>query len=424
MKNAVITPSQLKGEVTMPPSKSAAHRAVLCAALSGGECTVSPIELSEDLRATVLCARALGVDVDLDEDVLYLNGKHLFSDKIGYFDCLESGSTLRFFVPIAAAGGIQARFVGRGKLPERPIGTYLDCLPKHGVACESEGGLPLDISGQLTAGDYVLPGNISSQFITGLLFALPLLSGDSTITLTTPLESKGYVNLTLQMLSDFGVNIEKTDTGYAVKGSQHYVARNYSVEGDWSQAAFFLAAAAFGGEITLQGLRSDSTQGDRAALALFRGFGMRSESLPDGEIHCRAGALCAQDIDAAQIPDLVPMLAVTAALCKGVSRIYHAERLRIKESDRLKSTASLINALGGRCEEIEDGLLITGVDHFTGGVVDGCNDHRIVMAAAMAALKADGPVTILGADAVKKSYPSFFTEYNRLGGNAHVVDVG
>lgn len=424
MKHAMITPSRLMGEVTLPPSKSAAHRAVICAALSGGECTVSPIELSEDLRATVLSVRAIGVDADLDVDALYLNGKHLFADKLGYFDCLESGSTLRFFVPIAAAGGMQARFVGRGKLPKRPIGTYLDCLPEHGVACESAGGLPLDIEGQLTPGDYALPGNISSQFITGLLFALPLLKGDSTITLTTPLESVGYVELTLQMLADFGVKIEKAENGYRVPGGQKYSARNYSVEGDWSQAAFFLAAAAFGGDVTLRGLRTDSTQGDRAALSLFEGFGMTSGLLEDGAVRCSGGTLRAQDIDAAQIPDLVPMLAVTAALCEGTSRIYHAERLRIKESDRLKTTASLINALGGHCEETEDGLVITGTDHFTGGTVDGCNDHRIVMAAAMAALRADGPVTILGADAVKKSYPSFFEVYHRLGGNVNVIDVG
>lgn len=424
MKHAVITPSRLTGEVTLPPSKSAAHRAVICAALAGGECTVSPIQLSEDLRATVLSVRALGVDADLDGDVLCIGGKHLFEDKLGYFDCLESGSTLRFFVPIAAAGGMQARFVGRGKLPQRPIGTYLDCLPKHGVSCESAGGLPLDISGQLTAGDYALPGDISSQFITGLLFALPLLPGDSTITLTTPLESEGYVALTMQMLADFGVNIEKIETGYRIPGGQKYTPRDYSVEGDWSQAAFFLAAAAFGGDVTLKGLRGDSTQGDREALALFERFGMTSEPLEDGSVRCRGGALRAQDIDASQIPDLVPMLAVTAALCEGTSRIYNAARLRIKESDRLKTTAALINALGGRCEEQEDGLVITGVSGFTGGTVDGCNDHRIVMAAAMAALKADGPVTIVGADAVKKSYPSFFEEYNRLGGKANVVNMG
>ena len=428
MSTAVLSPGRLSGDIKPPPSKSAAHRAILCAALAQGESVLSPVALSDDIKATIAVAEALGASIRLCGEVLTVSGIHPDRREGGTLalSCGESGSTLRFFIPVAAALGRSAVFTGEGKLPTRPIGVYLDCLPKAGVACRTKGGLPLAIDGQLKPGVFSLPGDVSSQFITGLLFALPLLCEDSEIRLTTPLQSAGYIDLTLQILAEFGVTVEPIPGGWRVPGGQRYRAKSCTVESDWSQAAFFLAGAAFGSDLTLTGLRLDSVQGDKAALTLFEGFGVEVEKRADGSLRCTppSGRIWAQDIDAAQIPDLVPILAVTAALADGDSRIYNAQRLRIKESDRLKTTAALIQALGGQCEETQAGLFIHGVKRFTGGTVDGANDHRIVMAAAMAALAAQGEVTIRDAQAINKSYPSFFDEYNRLGGHVHGIHLG
>ena len=420
----------LRGVVNIPPSKSAAHRAMLCAALADGRSVLSPIELSNDMKATINAITALGAIVQLAGDTLLVDG---IGNRFGnasnepvIVNCIESGSTLRFIIPIACAAGINGRFIGEGTLVSRPIGLYSDLLPKAGVECSSDDGLPLVCKGKLQAGNYEMPGNISSQFITGMLLALPLCNGDSSITLTTPLQSSAYVEMTISCMSDFGVKIITTENGWFVPGNQKYSARNYTVEGDWSQAGFFLAAGAIGGkqgEIILRGLRLDSVQGDKAAIELFRGFGAEIE-LSHDEITVRSGSLHGQHINAQQIPDLVPCLALCAALCKGSTVIDHAERLRIKESDRLTSTAAMINSLGGDAEATDDGLIIHGVKRFKGGVVHGYRDHRIIMAAAVGALSTDGEVTITTPQSVSKSYPSFFEVYNSLGGKANVIDMG
>ena len=415
MSSVTVYPGRLEGTLTPPPSKSAAHRAILGAALCKGISTISPIALSDDISATLEAIQALGAVASLDGDTLTVDGSNTFSRRDAVIDCLESGSTLRFLIPVAAAGGVTAKFVGRGRLPERPIGIYLDCLPPCGVQCSTKGGLPLHIGGKLQPGTFSFPGDISSQFITGLLYALPLLDGESRIVLTTPLQSAGYVEMTLHVLSQFGITVECLPDEYRIPGGQHYQPANIQVEADWSQAAFFLAAGALGGDITLKGLLPLSTQGDREAAHLFTRYGALV-SWSKGEVTCRKKFLCHQEIDASHIPDLVTILAVTAALSSGETRISGAARLRIKESDRLATTKALITALGGYCREFHDGLVIRGIPAFSGGQVDGAGDHRIVMAAAIAALNASSPVTILGAEAVNKSYPAFFEDFKRLGG--------
>ncbi len=417
----------LRGTVNIPPSKSAAHRAILCAALADGRSVLSPIELSNDMKATLNAITALGAKAQLSGDTLTIDGIGGHSgDASGEpvdVRCLESGSTLRFIIPIACAAGINGRFIGEGTLVTRPIGLYSELLPKAGVECASEGGLPLVCKGKLQSGEYEMPGNISSQFITGMLMALPLCDGDSFIRITTPLQSSAYVDMTIRCMNDFGVKVIPEESGWFIPGHQRYAPRNYTVEGDWSQAGFFLAAGALGSELTLRGLRMDSAQGDRAAIELFRGFGAEI-SVGEGEIKVRPGKRRAQHINAEQIPDLVPCLAVCAALCEGTTIIDHAERLRIKESDRLTSTAAMIHSLGGNAQATDDGLIIQGVEQFTGGAVDGFRDHRIVMSAAVGALCADGEVTITTPYSVNKSYPSFFEVYNSLGGKANVIDMG
>ena len=385
-----ITPQKLSGVVTPPASKSMAHRAVLAMALADRQGILSNLSDSQDIQATRRCVEAL---------------KTPRSDgELPFLDCGESGSTLRFVIPIAlalAGGGV---FTGRGRLMERPQGPYFDMFDEQGIFYEQKDGV-LTIQGTLTPGVYRLPGNVSSQFVTGLLYALPLLTGDSTIKITTPLESSGYVDMTLDMLEKFGISVENQNyETFRVPGNQTYQARDIAVEPDWSQAGFWYAAAFLDNPVQPSGLNSASAQGDKVVSELYW------KLAKPGDV----------DIDVSGCPDLLPPLAVMAAIRQGTTCFVNAARLRIKESDRLATVHHLLTALGGQAEEGPDSLTVHGVSAFTGGTVDGANDHRIVMAAAIAATRANAPVTILGAEAVNKSYPSFWDDYKRLGG---VFDV-
>lgn len=403
MKFVKIENAALNGSVVLPPSKSAAQRAVICSFLAGGG-SVEPIIGSKDMQAAVGAAQSLK------------NG-----DKI--INCIESGNTLRFFIPVAAALGRNVTFVGEGRLPQRPLGEYLRLLPEHGVKIKSGGSLPLEISGQLHSGVYEIRGDISSQYITGLLFALPLLDGDSEIRLTTPLQSKPYVDMTVKILSDYAVEIEQTDYGYFVRGNQAYRIRDYVVEGDWSHAAFFMSAAAIGGTITLKGLDMDSAQGDKAVVDVMRRFGADVKADENG-VTCSAGALHGIEIDCMDIPDMVPAIAVTAAFAKGQTVIKGAERLRFKESDRLEAVASNLRKMNVDVCETADGMIIATNGNVRGAELKGYNDHRIVMAFAVAGLFAQGDTVIDDADSINKTYPSFFDDYNKLGGKANVFSAG
>lgn len=415
MSEIIIKPSKLNGKVTAPPSKSDVHRAIICAALSGGVCEVAPVSLSEDIKATIGCVRALGAVCELSDSTLKVDGKNIFRKNSAALNCNESGSTLRFFVPIAAAGGIETDFTGKGSLLSRPVGIFSDILPKAGVKCETSGTLPLKISGQLESGTFEVPGNISSQFITGLLFALPILSGDSKIVLTTALESVGYIDMTIACLKKFGVEIERTDYGWFVKGNQKYKPVNYRTDGDWSQAAFFMTAGAVSGDVEVEGVTLSSTQGDKKIVELLKHFGAEIEIKESG-VRVKKSALKGIEIDARDIPDLVPILSVAAASAEGVTKIYGAERLRIKESDRLKTTADMLSSLGVYVEEKPDGLIIKGGKGIKGGKVNGANDHRIVMSASVAALISDEAVTITDRESINKSFPDYFERYRELGG--------
>ena len=422
------------GRVTLPPSKSVAHRAMLCAALSRGSCALSHMAGSQDIDATARAIEALGGEVRLEEDrgLCLVEGAGLGRAQGGVIHCGESGSTLRFLIPIACALGGRWTFTGEGRLPQRPLDVYRELLPAHGVRYQDPGRefLPLTVEGRLEPGVFALPGNVSSQFITGLLLALPLLSGDSEIVLTTPLVSEGYVNLTLQAMERFGVTASRTGRGWRVPGGQRYRPQDLAVEGDWSQAAFFLTMAALapaGAQVELAGLSRDSLQGDKACVELFEGFGL--DLRWEGDLllcsNPRAGepfrGLRGQVIDAAQIPDMVPALSVCAALSQGETAIVNAQRLRLKESDRLAAMEAALTALGGKVLSREDGLVLKGVETLKGGRALGVNDHRVVMALAGAALGSRGPVTVTDAWSVRKSYPGFFDDFMRLGGIAHVL---
>lgn len=395
LKNSILS-----GEITVPPSKSAAHRAMICSFLAGAG-SVGPITSSNDMRAMKQVISALNSGSDT-------------------IDCIESGNTLRFMIPVAAALGRKCTFVGSGRLPERPITEYLRLLPEHGVECICENGkIPLSIKGKLTSGVFEIPGNISSQYITGLLFALPLLDGDSKIVITTKLESRPYVDMTIKILSDYGIAVEETEYGYFVKGSQKYTVRDYTVESDWSQAAFFLVAGAICGDITLKGLDLTSTQGDKEIINVLKRFG--ADITTDGNtIRCKKSSLNGITVDVTDIPDTVPAIAVAAAYAKGTTVICGGERLRLKESDRITSVVSNLKKMGVDACERQDGMVIVGGEPH-GAMLDGYNDHRIAMAFSVAALCANGETQISDAQSVNKTYPDFYNDYNSLGGKADVI---
>lgn len=422
MSDVKFSPFVPNGTVNVPPSKSDVHRAIICAAMANGVSRISPVALSNDIKATIGCIKALGADAVLENNVLTVDGTNMYKNKTALLDCGESGSTLRFFIPIAAVGNINATFVGKGKLPQRPIGIFTEALPKAGTVCKTEGGLPLEIKGQLKSGIFEIPGNVSSQFITGLLLALPILEGDSEIVLTSPLESVGYIAMTIRTMKQFGVNIDTTENGWHIKGGQSYKTCDYTTDGDWSQAAFFMVLGAIGGKVTVKGVAKDSTQGDKKCAEILARFGAKVTQL-DNEVTVEKGELKAINIDASQIPDLVPVLSVCAAFAEGTTKIINAERLRIKECDRLKATAELLNNLGGKVKELSDGLEITGVSSLKGGNVNGYNDHRIVMSAAVCAARSDEDITATFAMSINKSYPDFYIDYNSIGGKANVLDL-
>ncbi len=308
MGQVICSPATVTGEGQIPPSKSAAHRALIAAALAGGG-RVEGLAQSQDIAATMEAMAALGIGFAEDAGAHTVISRPVPTHPV--VDCRESGSTLRFILPILGAKGIPATLIGRGRLPERPLGVYSDCLPAHGMTL-SDSHLPLTLSGRLTAGRFALPGDISSQFLTGLLFALPLCEGDSELVLTTPLQSAGYVEMTLRALQMAGIVIEATPTGWHIPGGQAYRPVTHRVEKDWSQAAFFLAAGGIAGEVTLSGLDTASPQGDKAILELLRRFGA-DITVTDNTVTCRKAPLHGITIDASQIPDLVPILSVVAA---------------------------------------------------------------------------------------------------------------
>ena len=422
MSDVKFSPFVPNGTVNVPPSKSDVHRAIICAAMANGVSRISPVALSNDIKATIGCIKALGADAVLENNVLTVDGTNMYKNKTALLDCGESGSTLRFFIPIAAVGNINATFVGKGKLPQRPIGIFTEALPKAGTTCKTEGGLPLEINGQLKSGIFEIPGNVSSQFITGLLLALPILEGDSEIVLTSPLESVGYIAMTIRTMKQFGVNIQATEKGWHIKGGQSYKTCDYTTDGDWSQAAFFMVLGAVSGKVIVKGVAKDSTQGDKKCAEILARFGAKVTQL-DNEVTVEKGELKAITIDASQIPDLVPVLSVCAAFAEGTTKIINAERLRIKECDRLKATTELLNNLGGKVKELSDGLEITGVSSLKGGNVNGYNDHRIVMSAAVCAARSDEDITATFAMSINKSYPDFYIDYNSIGGKANVLDL-
>ena len=414
---ATVSPGPRTGRVTIPASKSQAHRLLICAALCR-----EPVELvcggpSADILATAKCLNALGADIQQTApDRFSVRPIAAAPGAPAQLACGESGSTLRFLLPLVGALGAEGTFVMEGRLPQRPLAPFDSVLKEHGMTLHQEGSR-LRCGGQLRPGDYTLPGDVSSQYISGLLMALPRLAGDSTLTVTGHMESAGYVAMTEDALHLSGIRFTREGQSWRIPGGQCCrLPRLCRVEGDWSNAAFFLCAGALSPEgITVEGLSLTSSQGDRAVVDILRAFGAQVTE-GDGSVTVRRGALRGVTIDAAPIPDLIPALSAVAAAAEGTTYIENAGRLRLKESDRLKSTAALLSALGGQAEEQEAGLVIRGRARLDGGTADPWNDHRIAMAAAVAACACRGPVTVTDSQCVAKSYPRFWEDFQQLKG--------
>ena len=417
--NIVIHPSKAEGELRAIPSKSYMHRALICAALSDKPTALYCPESNRDIQATVECLCALGAEIQEEGGVYTVCPISWERKEAACLDCHESGSTLRFLLPLVAALGRSATLHTSGRLTQRPLSPLYEELLRHGVKLSPQGESPLSVEGQLEGGVYRLDGRISSQFFTGLLLSLPLLSKESTVEIEGTLESAPYVALTCDVMKKFGVEPLVTSEKMQISPAAFRSPGNLEIEGDWSNAAFWLTAGVLGREIRLTGLQKNSAQGDKAIVSLLRQMGGEIVE-KEGVYIAKTSKLHGMEIDARDIPDLVPILAIAASCANGETVIRGAARLRLKESDRIESVCKMLTALEISCRETEDGMVIRGGE-MKGGIVDACNDHRIAMSATVASVVCPSPITLLGAEAVNKSYPGFFRHFALLGGKANEI---
>ena len=427
MTTVKILPTKLQGTVVAPSSKSMGHREIICAGLAAGTSIIDNISMSKDIEATMRCLKAINVAVDEipsmieGRKALQISGTGHPLAAADSVDCGESGSTLRFFLPLGANLNCPLTFTGHGKLVSRPLQAYYAVFDEKFLqSFNDNGNLPVTVNGRLTPGTYKLPGDVSSQFVSGLLFALPMLNADSVIEITSPLESSAYVDMTINCLAKFGIQIENEGGMhrlYLVKGKQHYQAQDSQVEGDWSQAAFWTVGGSLGTSITCEGVNVNSLQGDQAVVGIMERMGAAIKQ-DANSITVNGGATKATMIDAANCPDIIPVLTVLAAVSEGTTKIIDAGRLRIKECDRLAAMTSELNKMGAAITEESEGLTIIGKpEGLKGGVtVDAWNDHRIAMSLAIAAQKCREPIILTGAESVAKSYPTFWEDYKSVGG--------
>ena len=420
-----IKPSVLNGTIEIPPSKSYSHRAVIAAALAEGgkKSKIDNLKFSVDITTTTDIMENWGAEIERFENALEIignGGKVVPKDK--YVQCNESGSTIRFLIPIGITNKNELIFDGKGKLVDRPLDSYYKIFDKQGIFYKNENGkLPLTVNGKLKAGNYEIDGNISSQFITGLLYALPLLDGDSKLTINKNLESKGYIDLTLEILKLAGIEIVNNDyKSFDIRGNQIYKPLNYTVEGDYSQVAFWIVAGIISAnrnnEVKCLHVNKNSLQGDREIIEIVERMGANIEIF-DNYVIVNPSKTKGTVIDISQCPDIGPILTVLGALSEGETRIINGERLRIKESDRITSIKTELNKLGANVTEEGDSLIIQGVERFAGGVtVNAWNDHRIAMSLAIASTRCEKEIILEEAESVRKSYPHFWDDFVKMGG--------
>jgi 3-phosphoshikimate 1-carboxyvinyltransferase len=406
-----VKPSCPVGKIKAISSKSVAHRVLICAAFSDGDSIVRCDSTNNDIDATAACLCALGANISYQAPYFYVKPiKNAPSNAI--LPCGESGSTLRFLLPIVAALGVDASLEMQGRLPERPLSPLYEALVAHGAGLSPQGTNPMICNGKLSGDVYRIRGDVSSQFISGLLFALTFSGNGGKLIIEGKIESAPYIDITVSTLALFGAQPTKTNDGYIVdKGVQLHTPGNIEVEGDWSGAAFPLCMGAIGnGSVTVTGLNTASAQGDKEIIDILRRFGA-DVTERDGEITVKgSSALHGIDIDASQIPDMIPALATVASVANGTTRIFGAARLRLKESDRIASVCAMLSALGADVTSTSDGMIINGKEKLSGGTVDSFSDHRIAMSACVASAASENDITVLGAECTSKSYVNFWSD--------------
>lgn len=426
--NVKIYPSGLQGKISAIGSKSDIHRLLILSALSDGKTEIFSSTLCDDTLATANALNALGARCEFCDRkfVVYPIDK---ADVGKIIDCNESGSTLRFLLPVATAISENNSFIGKGRLPERPIGELVECLKSSGVEFSSQ-TLPLSTKGKLKAGKYYITGKVSSQYISGLLMALAVCEGESEIILTSHLESKSYVDMTVKSLKLFGTEIFESETGYKIFGRKKLTSpKKVFADGDWSNSAFWLSSGAISEKIAVTGLDMASPQGDKKIISDLEAFGAKVfvektvERVENSTITVKKDKLSGTEIELSDTPDLLPILAVVASFCDNTTVFKGAKRLKLKESDRLLAVEKMINSLGGEAKAYDDGVIVYP-KKLTGGTVNGFNDHRIVMAAAIGASCCEKETVITDAQAVRKSYPEFFEDFKALGGRFDVICDG
>lgn len=431
MKSLVITPNSLKGEVVIPSSKSIGHREIICSGLASGKSIVDNISISKDIEATIEGLKSFGAKINeipskfqgrCAFSIEGTDGKINLKNKI--IDCRESGSTLRFLIPLGILSNEKIIFTGSGKLVERPLDPYFEIFNEKEIKYKTFSekiNLPLKINGNLKSGVYSLVGNISSQFISGLLFALPLCDGDSVIEITTKLESESYINLTLDALKKYGIEIiNENHKRYIIKGNQKYKNIETSVEGDYSQGAFWLVAGALSENIKSIGLGFGSIQGDQKIVDILKNMNVNLK-ISENEIISMESKTKGTIIDGSDCPDIIPILTVLASVSEGVTKIINSERLRYKECDRLTAIATELNKIGADIQELSDGFIINGKKSLKGGKVSCWNDHRIAMSLAIASIKCSEKLILRGTECVEKSYPEFWKDFVSLGGKIEEI---
>lgn len=423
MRKAIIH-GRLKGTVSIPSSKSVAHRMLICAALSDTNSIIRCSGYGKDVIATADCLNQLGADIEIIDDIIKVSPiKKVDKNTRCILNCGESGSTLRFLLPVAAALDTLAEFRGEGRLPQRPLSPLYEQMTAHGVTMSPNGTLPLTCDGRLQGGRYVLGGNVSSQFVSGLLMALPLADENSEIIITGQRESTPYIDITIDVMKKFGIDIVTADNGYHITGRcQYHSPGDMTVEGDWSGAAFWIVAGCIGKEpIRCQGISYDhSVQGDRQVVDVLRAMG--ADIICDNEsVTAMPSELHGIEIDCKDIPDLVPALSVAAAMADGNTVFYGIERLRIKESDRVATVCDILKAFAIECSSTEGSLTVVGGCIPKPAVIDPANDHRIAMAAAILASVTEGKSVLKDTSCAEKSYPQFFRSFMDLGGSCDEI---
>lgn len=416
-----LYPSSLNGSLDVISSKSMTHRVIIASSLANETSVLTNVDLSNDILATIEAVKAYGTKVTIKNKTLKIEPSLKKTLKKKIIDCNESGSTLRFFIPVIPMFSKKVTFTGAKSLLGRPMNIYEDIFRKSNSEFVQNSD-SITVKGSVQAGEYIIDGSVSSQFFTGLMFVLPLLEKDSVIKVKGKLESKSYIDLTLQVLDKFGITIVENNNTYYIQGNQTYKGRNMSVEGDYSQAAFMLVGGAINGHVKLNNLSNDSVQGDRVIIDQIENMKGKIIRLEDGFSSLKAkteGSI----IDLADCPDLGPILALLGSLSKGSTKLINAERLKIKESDRIESTVVTLQKLGATISATDSEIIIEGKDYLTGGVtLDSFNDHRIAMMISIAALRCKKPILLTNSKAVNKSYPHFFEDYMQLGGILEILE--